>query len=219
MLISPTEPAALRALGRVTMAPERFGVDLMFAHRGGWFGIQRKEFGDLLASMEDGRLGQQVRMMTGLRRVMVVIEGIGRQSWSNDGRLLSNAYSNVSRDQIRSLLWSVRDRGVWVDQSDSLADTIALVQAFERWAKKPSHKALDTRPGPVTHWGKPDNADWQKHLLQGLPGIGTEMAGRIIDAVGMPLRVGVTREELLAVPGLGPKRVEAILTCVPEVER
>lgn len=216
-MISPTEPAALRALGHVTMAPERFGVDLMFAHRGGWFGVQRKEFADLLASMEDGRLGQQTKQMSGLRRAMVVVEGMGRAKWANDGTLL-DSYARVTRDQVRSLLWSVRDKGIWVDQSDSLADTIALVTAFERWCKKPSHKALDLRPGPVSTYGKADNRDWQMHMLQGLPGIGLEMAGRIIDAVGMPLRVGVTRAELLAIDGLGPKRVDAILNCVPGVE-
>ena len=74
---------------------------------------------------------------------------------------------------------------------------------------------MDVRPGPVSMWGKADNREWQMHLLQGLPGIGVEMAGRVLDELGMPLQWSVTEEELLRVPGMGPKKVRAALAAVP----
>lgn len=218
MLIAPTEPPALRKVGTVSMVPERYGCDLLFASRGRWFGVQRKEFKDLLASMRDGRIGQQVAMMDGLEQAMVVIEGMGAAKWSTDGELL-DGWARVTRGQIRSLLWSVRDRGIWVDHTDGLADTIQLVQTFETWAKKPGHKSLQTRPGPVGNWGKATNREWQMHLLQGLPGVGVELAGRILDEVGMPLQWRVGREELLAVKGMGRGKVDRVLACVPEGEQ
>lgn len=210
MLIAPTEPPSLRALGTVSMYPESHGVDLIFVARGRWFGVQRKEFSDLLASMTDGRIGQQVSMMQGLAGAMVVIEGLGSARWADDGRLIDQ-YHTVTRDQIRSLLWSVRSRGIWVDQTDNLADTIRLVSAFEAWCKKPAHTSLDVRPGPVSMWGKADNRDWQLHFLQGLPGVGVELARRIVDTLGMPVGWQVTRDELLSIDGLGPKKVDRIM--------
>lgn len=217
MLVAPSEPPALRKIGTVSMAPERYGCDLLFASRGRWFGVQRKEFKDLLASMRDGRIAQQMGMMEGLEQSMVVIEGMGSVRWGSDGELLDD-YARVTRDQIRGLLWSVRDRGVWVDQTDGLADTIQMVQAFEQWCKKPAHKSLSTRPGPVNTWGKVGNRDWEMHLLQGLPGVGVELAGRVLDQVGMPLGWRVTREELLGVEGLGKGKVDKMMMCVPMVE-
>lgn len=214
MIVAPSEPPALRALGTVAMTPERYGCDLLFASRGRWFGVQRKEFKDLLASMRDGRIGQQVAMMDGLEQAMVVIEGLGSAKWSSDGELL-DGYARVTRAQIRALLWSVRDRGVWVDYTDGLADTIALVTAFEAWCKKPEHKSLNVRPGPVGAWGKATSREWQEHFLQGLPGVGVELAGRILDEVGMPFGWKVGREEMLKVKGLGAGKLGRMMEAVP----
>jgi len=215
MLVSATEPPALRKIGTVSMAPERYGCDLLFASRGKWFGVQRKEFKDLLASMTDGRIAQQMGMMKSLEQSMVVIEGMQGARWGTGGELV-DGYARVTRGQIRSLLWSVRDRGVWVDFTDGLDDTIRLVQDFERWCKKPEHKSLSTRPGPVNTWGRVGDRDWELHLLQGLPGVGVELAGRILDEVGMPLGWRVGEEELLGIKGLGKGKVEKMMRAVPQ---
>jgi ERCC4-type nuclease len=217
MLIAPTEPPALRKIGTTSMYPERYGCDLLFIARGRRFGVQRKEFKDLLASMTDGRLAQQMGMMRGLEQSMVVIEGMSAAKWGVDGSLV-DGYARVTKGQIRSLLWSVRDRGVWVDFTDGLDDTIRLVQDFERWCKKPEHKALSSRPGPVNTWGKAGDRDWEMHLLQGLPGVGVELAGRILDEVGMPLGWRVARDELLKVKGLGKGKVDRMMQAVPVVD-
>ena len=216
MLISPTEPPALRKIGTTSLRPETYGCDVLFAAGGKWFGIQRKEFKDLIHSMQDGRLGQQVSMMAELEQAMVVIEGWQDAHWTTDGRL-SDRYAKVTRAQLRGLLWSVRDRGVWVDYTRDLADTIALCQEWERWCRKPEHKSLSTRPGPVGKWGRADNREWQEHLLQGLPGVGVELAGRILDQVGMPLGWRVTEGELLGVQGLGKGKVEKMMRAVPRI--
>jgi ERCC4-type nuclease len=216
VLVSPTEPPALRKIGTTSLRPETFGCDLLFAARGKWFGIQRKEFKDLIHSMQDGRLGQQVSMMAELEQAMVVVEGWQDARWTTEG-MLSDRYAKVTRAQLRGLLWSVRDRGVWVDYTRDLTDTIALCQEWEAWCRKPAHKSLSTRPGPVGKWGRADNREWQEHLLQGLPGVGVELAGRILDEVGMPLGWRVSEGELLGVQGLGKGKVEKMMRAVPRI--
>ncbi len=57
------------------------------------------------------------------------------------------------------------------------------------------------------------------HVLQGFDGVGPQLAGRIYDEFKrMPLRWDVTREELAAVHGLGPKKLEALMKVIPEKE-
>lgn len=212
MIISPTEPPALRELGHVSMLPEEWGCDLLFSAKGQWAGIQRKEVKDLLSSIEDGRLGEQVlKMQDGLAHRMIVVEG--SMQWTTDGALIGRGWGkDFARGGMRKLLWSIRNAGVWVDWSDNLADTIELVKAFEQWCMKGTHSSIRTRGGVRSSWGTANNRDYQAHLLQGLPGVGAELADRILDEVGMPLGLKEGYEgKLMGVRGLGAKKVEKIV--------
>src|SRR5512139_620381 len=96
MMIAPTEPAALRALGTVKLTPERFGVDIMWGSTvTGLCGIQRKEISDFFASMTDGRLAKERAQMQGLDLRVLVIEG--RPMWTTEGVLVSRFGPEVSR--------------------------------------------------------------------------------------------------------------------------
>lgn len=214
MIVSPTEPASLRALGTVSMRPEDFGCDLLFAANGAWAGVQRKEFKDLVGSIEDGRLGEQVQKMTAapLEHRMVVIEGVGR--WGDEGELLSRYGRGVTRAGLRKLLWSVRNEGVWIEWSDGLDDTIEVVGAFEAWCGKRGHGSLRQRPGVRSVWGTTDSRDWVEHFLQGLPGVGAELARRMVDHFdGCPVgwKEGVGAKELMEVEGIGKVKAGKML--------
>jgi ERCC4-type nuclease len=207
VLISPTEPPALKKIGEVSMLPERFGCDLLFSADAKWYGVQRKEFNDFLSSVRDGRIAEQLGKMTGVQQAMVVIEGAGR--WTSAGQLIDR-YHKITRDQVRKLLWSIRNTGVWVDWTDSLSDTIQMVGSFEEWIRKGEHHSMRTRPNPTSQWGEAGHRDWQIHFLQGLPGVGVKTAETIIDTLGMPVTWGVTVEELMTVPGIGRKTAERL---------
>ena len=113
------------------------------------------------------------------------------------------------------LLLSVQQRDVWVLSSPSIGSTARLLPLVERWTQKDRHGSLSARNGPISPWGRPDNRDWQMHLLTSLPGISSVLAGRVLDRFQrVPLELTVTREELLTVEGLGPKKVDAILRCL-----
>jgi ERCC4-type nuclease len=214
VIISNTEPFKLRELGTVSTFPEEFGCDLLMAANGTWAGVQRKEVKDLLGSIGDGRLGEQIlKMATGLEYRMLVIEG--SLKWTLDGELVGQTWGRgISRANLRKLLWSVRAAGVWVEWTDTLDDTIGLVLAFEQWCRKEHHSSLGGRAGVRSSWGKANNRDYQIHLLQGLPGVGVELAGRILDQLGMPFGWRVGREELLTVDGLGNKKVDRMMEAI-----
>jgi len=198
------------------MLPERFGADILIRpHRswGGWVGVQRKELSDLLSSLGDGRFSEQVQKLTRCRTGILLIEG--RPSWTTDGVLVSSYGRPITRESWRALLWSVRHTGLWVDFTDGLADTLVYLASLDGWLSKERHGSLISRPKPEGRWGVVGSRDWERHMLMGLPGIGAQLAEAILDTVGYPLRLGVSADELLAVPGLGPRRVAAILAAFP----
>lgn len=210
--VAPTEPPSLKAIGKVSSLPERVGADVLFFSRGQKHAIQRKELRDLLASIADGRLAKELAQMrtavAGHR--LLIIEG--KTQWSMDGKLLGTYGQDWTLRQWLGMLWSVHEAGCEVMQTQSLEQTIQAVQWFVEWAGK-DHRSLKQRPGlGKGMWGtNPDDAEWISWCLQSIPGISSVLAERIHKAVGNPLTLRVTKEDLLKVEGLGPKKVNAIL--------
>lgn len=222
LLVAPTEPAALKRVGVSSSLPETYGVDVMWSSPVmGLCGVQRKEFRDLLASMEDGRLGKEVIQMEQLPGVKVlVIEGEG--VWGNDGALLdSYAGKRVRKDGLRGYLYTLRSAGVWVETSGDLTDTIAVVQGLVRWSGRETHHALLARPGPTgdVKWGKIGRREWAIHLLSGFEGVGHKTAASIIDHFGkVPLQWEVDERMLQKVPGVGKVRARQLIEALEELE-
>lgn len=216
MLVAPSEPPALRAIGKTSLLPERFGCDILFTVRGERVGVQRKEVKDLRASAVDGRLAKELAQMSAVGRAMLLVEG--KVSWTLDGGDLNGGRWGQAwtRAQWNGLLWSVQSRGVWVCASEGVPETVQIVQEFERWCRKEKHTSLDSRPKPGSMWGssaKMTEREWGVHLLQGLDGVGPELAGRIFDRAGsVPIRWSedVDIEWLMGVEGVGSKKATRI---------
>lgn len=212
-LVAPSEPALIKAMGRYSAMPEKHGADIL------WFdpvlkgivGVQRKAFTDLLGSVEDGRLQREVQQLQRCKVAVLIVEGAGK--WVN-GMLMDRYNSRWSRAAYRSLLRSVQGRAIFVEHSDSVADTVVHVEEIRRWVSKGDHTSLDRRPKPKADtWGHYTDKAWACHLLQSIDGIGPKQAEAIWTHFGnrLPLSLDVTREELLAVPGFGDKKVALIL--------
>lgn len=219
ILIAPTEPPALKRIGVSSSAPEQYGVDVMWAVTEGLCGVQRKELGDLVSSMQDGRLAKEIaQMQDKLQVAAVMVEGRGQ--WGVDGALLKGFGPEVNRQQVRNFLYSIRLKGVWVEFTDDLNDTISAVRGLKRWTEKPTHDSLLKRPGPggTSDWGKVTRREWAVHLLCGFDGIGVGMAQSIIDHFdGVPLQWEVTKEELMEVPGIGKGRAEKLMKALDKL--
>lgn len=205
--ISPTEPM-FTALGPISSIPERYGCDFIFGADSGLYGVQRKEYNDFVASVMDGRLGKELGQMVSLQQGMLCIEG--RPQWTEDGMWLGR--TRWSRASHFGYLWGVRARGVWVEYTDSPAETAALVTMWERWVNKPEHGSLVVRGGPpAPAWGKASNVEFQEWMLQSMPGVGAKVAHAIVETLGCPLAWKVGVEELMSVPGIGKVRAEKLI--------
>jgi ERCC4-type nuclease len=174
----------------------------------GRVGLQRKTVTDLFASIRDGRLTRSVSAMSALDVAVLVIEGEVR--WSAEGFAeptgpTGRPVTSWHRDAYRSLLWSVRARGIWVEAVPDVDSTVATVLSLHRWAGKATHDTLDRRPG---RRGADPTA---VHVLQGLAGIGPRLASRIVEHFqGLPIAWTVTERELASVRGIGPVRARRL---------
>ena len=213
-LISPAEHhTAIKSLGRISSIPERYGADILWWDDviSGWVGVQRKAVPDLVASVTDGRLAKEIGQMNQCKVTSLIVEG--RAHWSTDG-VLMKSYARWTKAQHRSLLRSIQNRGVFVEHSDSPADTAVLVGEMASWVSKGDHKSLDRRPNPPSDtWGRVSDKAWGCHLLQSIPDIGPKQAEEIWDHFEgkLPLQMTVGKKDLLKVRGLGPKKAEKIL--------
>lgn len=203
MLVSPTEPAALRAVGITSQRAEDFGADILWAQRGiGLIGVQRKEFpGDFLASV-GSRLPMQLAKMARLAIAVLVLEGRG--VWTTEGELAHGWGQGWTRSQHRRYLCSIRARGIWIEHTDGLDDTVGFLRDLRAWAAKPKHHALAQRDGPPKNsWGQVTSRAWQVHMVQGIDGVGPELAERIVDTLGLPFQLVATEDDLMRVHGVG----------------
>jgi len=215
VIVAPTEPQKLRAAAqRVSMLPERFGCDVIWRSRGRWVGVQRKEVADLCASVGDGRLGQQLSQMKDLLgdggTCVVMVEGEPR--WTLDGEMVTGGWGRgLTRQQWAGVLWTVQANGAWLWFTRDLDGTIEALTWLKAWTAKDRHTSLVKREKPVAPWGNPGNADFARHVLMGLPGVGVETATRVVERFGGGV-VGwtVTREELETVDGIGKKKADAM---------
>lgn len=223
IFISPAEPARVRSqlsrnLGtqhtqHISSSTESKGVDFMWRAREQWFGVQRKELNDLLASMSDGRLSKEVgQMREHLSHPMLIIER--QPKWTADGIMMDDTWGQrFTWSGWVGIHASLGHAGVTVLHSDSIAQTVDSIVALVNWSAKPNHLSLLQRPGPAGNgWGKASSRDWGVHFIQGIPGIGPGVAGAVFDHFGrVPLRWDCEPSELGKVPGVGKKRVEQLI--------
>ena len=217
MLISGTEPPQIKALGKVSAVPERYGCDILIVQGLARTGVQRKQFpADLLSSLADGRLYTQLPKMAELDRSLLILEGYG--SWTLDGELVD--YARFTKSQLYGLIYSLAfEFGVQILTVRDIKDTCAAVKSLEAWAMKPKHTSLRTRPGPQRDsWGGLGDREYASHFLQGLPGVGVELAGRIFDHFGkVPIKWDLEGvKDLLAVPGIGKVKAQKIWEVLSE---
>lgn len=211
LLIAPTEPARLHAMGRISSQPERYGCDVLWYARGKRWGVQRKEVKDLVASLEDGRLTRGRAMMRRCDQTVLIVEGV--MSWTADGLLVGGkGTGGYGRDysfgEIMGQVLSLANDGVWIWWTKDLGETAMAIAGVERWSQKETHQSLRGREPLVSSWGRPLSREYAIYMLTGLPGVGVELAGRVFDRFGrLPWRWDVTEDELASVPGIGKKKI------------
>lgn len=215
MFVAPTEPPKFRELGATSSEPEKYGVDFLWQSQLGLVGVQRKQFpDDFLASVHDGRLNREYGMMRELDLAVLMLEG--KAHFTSDGNLIrarNGKRTGWTRTQHRNYLSSVQLRGIQVCWTETITDSVSYLRDMQLWTDKDGHDSLDQRPSAkgTSKWGEVTDTDYLCHLLQSFDGIGPKQARAIVQHLGNPLALVVTKEDLMSVPGIGKGRAEKIV--------
>ena len=172
-----------------------------------WIGdatlVERKTTRDFALSILDGRLfAQAYRLATRSEHAIVVIEG---DSFNTDIQIDLNA---------------VRGALITLAQTFRLPVLRTRHQADTAWTFARLHEQrlrLGQQAGPA-HGTRPRRLRTRKeHVLRALPGVGPELARRLLERFGsVAAVVAAPAAELQQVPGVGPKRAAALQETVNE---
>lgn len=167
---------------------------------GGGFAVERKAATDFIVSIMEGRLfDQMARMSIEHERVVVLVEGDIYDTRSAIApEALDGAISYISLLSGASLIFS-----------PSLARTPHILHRMAIHATHGLGYEIPLRAG------KPKGPAAAQYLLEGLPTVGPKAAQALLAHFGSPRGVfSASREQLLAVKGIGPKSADAILTAL-----
>lgn len=196
-------PAALAADGDIDLRVRRLAVgDYLVDRR---FLFERKTLGDLAVSIASGRLFKQALRLAehGNKHPAIILEGTASEFRG----------SGMSRKAILGALVNISlFIGLPVLRSRGPRETAKLFHYVSRQGRAIAHGAI-RRPGKRPK-GK---AALQRHLLQGLPGVGPLRAAALLNQFGNVQNVvNAESEKLVGVGGIGRKTARRIVSAVRE---
>lgn len=160
--------------------------------------VERKSNSDFAASIMDGRLFSQVKLMQAEQQtVVLLIEG--------DVHATNSAIADESLHG--ALSWLLTGEGVRLVYSRSTADSAGLIF---RMALHLSHGLGYEIPLRVA---KPkDMPVLAQYLVEGLPGVGPGRARALVEHFGsVRALMSATEQDMARAPGIGPKTAARII--------
>jgi len=161
--------------------------------------VERKRYDDFAVSLVDGRLFAQAAALSRLPRPMILVEGPREPAPAVHRHALKGALLSLATAWRLPVIFS-RDA----------AESAWILETLGRQSR------ADATPQLVRGGYRPKRLRSRRSfVLQGLPGVGPVLAGRLLERFGT-LRGVITagERELAQVRGCGPKRAAAIARVV-----
>ena len=205
--VSPTEPLVYRNYGKIiTSRPESFGVDFLWEANQEIWGVQRKRTDDFLNSYVDGRLSKESYQAQDLTQAILIIEGVFQFS-SSSGQLLERGKAGrLTRLSIQKMLFTLQAKDGWniltVKDSGEFGTMLySLYGGSEKFEERASQRRERNRSQTSL-----------ERLLQSIDGVGARRARLIAQRHPGAVRLNITPDELLAIPGIGKDTVRRIFS-------
>lgn len=196
---------ALAAMDDTTVTVDR--LSLGDYRVGNGLCVERKTLPDLAASIANGRLFRQAsHLASATMRAAVVLEGTARDLADNDMRreALQGALITLTLQMSLPLL-----------RAKTPTETARLLVYAARQRRRAQDGATPRASGGTRPSGKRKT---QLYVLQGLPGVGSTRAQRLLEQFGSVEAVMTASvESLEEVEGIGPKTAQSVRWAVEEV--
>ena len=192
-------------------------VDMSFQTKRGQGLIERKVTpSDLLSSIGDGRLTEQIHKLRGAESGgALLLEGT--LHCNIEGKIIDGRRTrDYTMQQVWGILQTIQDYGVKVVWSPSPSVTPMIVHAIYTWASKDpdAHNSLGHRKRPRWDWGSPSEREAVLFAFQGF-GIGPKTAEEAWKGAGslhnfLMMEKG-ERTKIKGIGGVRDKKIEDIL--------
>ena len=172
------------------------------------FGCERKVLGDLLSSLTDGRLYEQLRRLSeGYDLPALVVEGI--MVPGEDELLKTRGFtSRWKYDSVQGILFNLRLKGVMVISTSSEYGTALTLRTIHKQLLEGEGKHQLKRRKLFSFSPEPSE---QLQVLCGINLINEELASRLLERFGNPLSIlKASEEELAMVKGIGKVKARHI---------
>lgn len=210
--IVPNEPKSIRKLfPDLVECPG--GYDISLFTKLGRVGIERKKVpGDLLSSIEDGRLGKEILAMREECKIMIVLFH-GKIKFSSDGQLKSgNRISRWTDKGIRNLRRTLQFvEGCYIEDAHNDNEMVKILSELQEYFDKSEHYSIHFRQGIKSSWIRPSREEKIIHFYQGLPGAGITIARKLYDKFPTPLSLfRASTNDIDDIPRIGKIMAEGI---------
>lgn len=164
--------------------------------------IERKTINDLLSSIRDGRIFDQLKAIKNFKEAesRLLIEG--------DFYVLK--FRRWAEKSLTSLLWSIEND--WNVQISHARNKHWTISWLVRWAKQRMGLESPKRVHPVRFVQKTGDLKYlQRGLIEGLPLVSGELAERLLNHFKKPINVfNATIDQLQVIKGIGQEKAEKI---------
>lgn len=176
--------------------------------------IERKAIGDLLSSLTDGRLYEQLkRLIDSVDVPILLLENIYSSTHNGYIRLPSKELG-FRYESVENLLLDAQMRGIILARTPSLEASAKLIRGYNHYFSKEGHRFEVKKQRLFSYSAK---VTPQLQLVCALPGVNWQLGHRLLDLFGSPLAVFVADEKILqAVDGIGKKKARVIRATLRE---
>ena len=214
ILITSNEPKPIRRLfSDAIELPMRY--DFRLYTRSGIVGIERKKVpGDLLSSIDDGRLRNEIFAMREECDIQVILLH-GVIKYNRDGTVYvgKRRKSRWTEKGIRNIMRTLEYvEGCYIESARNNQELVDRIYEIQEYLDKKNHLSMRGRPGIQTDWIIPTKADKVIYFYQGLnPRVGIIGAKKLYDRFPNPLDLfQATIEDIDLIHGFGKKQATNI---------
>jgi ERCC4-type nuclease len=221
MLITSNEPKAIKDLFNDGIeTPMHFDFKLYTEQ--GTVGVERKAVpGDLLASVDDGRLRNElIAMREECNFQVVLFHGMIRYDSNGQVMLTAKRRSRWTRTGIRNLRRTLEwVEGCYVEQVYNDKELVETLEDLQNYLDKGRHLSLKGRPGIQKEWIVTSKVERVVHFYDGIPGIAPVRAKALALAFPFPMDLyKASVEDISSVSGIGKGTSQKIYNFLRGIE-